>query len=560
MELRQYAAIIWKWLWLIVLGTLVAGVTAFVVSRRMTPVYEASVTLLIQQANNPSLTYSDILGSERLARTYAELLKKQMILEAAAGRLGLEEIDEDDVSVQSVRDTQLIELKVEHISRQLAVEIANTIPAVFIERNEAMQLSRFSESKESLASELSRLQADIQAAEARIEAIGEPATAEEEAELARLQMGLTQYRSSYATLLASYEATRVAEASAIDNVVVVQEATLPEEPVRPRTMLNTLLAAVVGAMLAVGTVFLIEYLDDTLKSSEDVTRVLGLSTLGAIAHMRLDGGGNKIEQQLVTAAAPKSPISEAFRTLRTNIQFSSVDKPIRRLLVTSPGPSDGKSVVAANLATVMAQTGQSVVLLDTDLRRPVQHKLFGLPNGVGVTSSLLAGSNPSADDCLLSTQVESLQLLTSGPLPPNPSELLGSQRMAEMIEHLEQQADVLIFDTPPVLAVTDAAVLAKQVDGVLLVIDSGTTREEVAGRAMEELAKVDAPVLGVVLNKVPMGRGSGYGYYYYHYYYDAEDGGKKERRRRQRSSGRSSSTLQGALQRIAETLRLGRGA
>jgi len=561
MELRQYAAIIWRWLWLIILGTLVAGVTAFVVSCRMTPVYEASVTLLIQQADKPSLTYSDILSSERLARTYAELLKKRMILDAAAARLGLEEIDEDVVTVQSVRDTQLIELKVEHISPQLAAEIANTIPVVFIERNEEMQLSRFSESKEALARELSRLQADIEAAQARIEAIGEPATAAEEAELARLQTALTQYRSSYATLLSSYEATRLAEARAMDNVIVVQEATVPEKPVRPRTMLNTLLAAVVGAMLAVGTAFLIEYLDDTLKSSEDVARVLGLSTLGAIAHMRLDGRADKIEEQLVTATAPKSPISEAFRTLRTNIQFSSVDKPVRRLLVTSPSPTDGKSVTAANLATVIAQAGQSVVLVDTDLRRPILHKLFKLPNAVGVTSSLLAGSNPGLDDCLLPTHVENLQLLTSGPLPPNPSELLGSQRMGKLIEHLEQQADVLIFDTPPILAVTDAAVLAKRVDGVLLVIEAGKTREEVARRAMEELSKVGAPVLGVVLNKVPVRRGSGYGYYYYyHYYYDDSESGEKVRHRRRRSSRRLSSTWRGAVRRITEALRLGRGA
>ena len=561
MELRQYASIIWKWLWLIILGTLVAGVTAFVVSRGTIPVYEASATLLIQQADSPGLTYSDIMTSERLARTYAELLKKQVILDSAAERLGLEEVDEGAVSVQSVRDTQLIELKAEHINPQLAAEIANTIPAVFIERNEEMQLSRFSESKESLASELSRLQADTEATQARIEAIGEPATAAEEAELARLQTGLTQYRSSYATLLSSYEETRLAEARTMDNVVVFQEASVPKNPVRPHTMRDTLLAAVVGAMLAVGTAFLIEYLDDTVKSPEDVTRVLGLSTLGAIAHLRLDGRAER-EEWLVTATTPKSPISEAFRTLRTNIKFSSVDKPIRRLLVTSPSPTDGKSITAANLATVMAQAGQSVVLVDADLRRPVLHKIFQLPNNVGLTTSLLTGSNPGPNDCLLSPpEMENLQVLTSGPLPPNPSELLGSQRMGQLIEHLEQQADLLIFDSPPTLAVTDAAVLAKQVDGVLLVIDAGTTREEVARRAIGELAKVGAPVLGVVLNKVPVSRRGGYGYYYYHYYYsDSEGGDKKARRRRHRSSGRWLSTLRGAVRRIAETLRLRRRA
>jgi len=152
--------------------------------------------------------------------------------------------------------------------------------------------------------------------------------------------------------------------------------------------------------------------------------------------------------------------------------------------------------------------------------------------------------------------VENLQLLTSGPLPPNPSELLGSQRMGKLIEDLEQEADMLIFDSPPTLAVTDAAVLAKQVDGVLLVIDAGATQEEVARRAMAELSEVGAPVLGVVLNKVPVSRRGGYGYYYY----SDSEGGEKVRRRRHRSPGRWLSTLRGAVRRIAEALRLRRRA
>ena len=560
MELRQYAGIIWKWLWLIVLGTLVAGLTAFVVSQRMIPVYEASTTLLIQQAESAVPTYSDILLSERLTRTYAEMLKKRAILDAAAERVGLVQgIDEEAISVQSVRDTQLIELKVEHISPQLAAEIANAIPAVFIERNEALQLNRVSESKSALAKELSRLQADIEATQARIEAIGEVDSAAEEAELARVQTALAQYRSSYATLLSSYEAARLAEVRATDNVIVVQEASVPEKPVRPRVMLNTLLAAVVGAMLAVGTAFLIEYLDDTVKSPDDVTRALGLSTLGAIAHMRLNGRSDRLEDQLVTASSARSPIAEAFRTLRTNIQFSSVDKPIRRLLVTSPGPSDGKSLIAGNLAVVMAQAGQSVVLVDADLRRPTLHRLFQLPNSVGVTSTLLEGSHPGVNHSLLSPpQIENLRVLTSGPLPPNPSELLGSQRMGRLIEELEQQADVLIFDSPPVLAVTDAAVLARQVDGVLLVLDAGRTREEEALRAMDELVRVGAPVLGVVLNKVPVHRRGGYGYYYYyHYYYYDSESGERVRRRGGRSSRRSGATPRGAWRRIRDALRPG---
>jgi len=191
--------------------------------------------------------------------------------------------------------------------------------------------------------------------------------------------------------------------------------------------------------------------------------------------------------------------------------------------VTSSSPTDGKSVTAANLAIAMAQAGQAVVLVDSDLRRPTLHKLLQLSNEAGVTNGLLADSDSGVDGYLLPTGVENLQLLASGPLPPNPSELLGSQRMSQLMEHLEQQADVLVFDSPPILAVTDAAVLSRQVDGVLVVVEAGKTREGEARRAMEELAKVDAPVLGVVLNKVPMRRRGGYGYYYYQHYYDESE-------------------------------------
>jgi len=523
MELRQYVGLVWKWLWLIVLGALIAGGTTFVVSVNSPPIYEASTTLLISQAFSTSPTMTDIFASQRLASTYAQLLTKPVVLEAAAARLGLAGISAADISVDAAPDTQLIELKVKNPDPQTAAAIANTIPVVFIERNESLQLSRFSESKAALANELARVQADIEATQVSIRAVGEPATAAEEAELARLQTVLAQYRSNYATLLSSYEAIRLAEARSTDNVIIFQEAAVPQSPILPRTNVNTLLAAAVGAALALGLAFLIEYLDDTLKIPEDVTRALGLSNLVTIARWRSDGQVGKAPDKLVVVAAPRSPISEAFRTLRTNIQFASVDRPIHRLLVTSPSPANGKSLVAANLAIVMAQAGQSVILVDSDLRRPTLHKVFELSSEAGLTNGLLAELNPDIDGYLLPTSVENLQLLACGPLPPNPSELLGSQRMRKLVERLQQQADIIIFDSPPILAVTDAAVLAGQVDGVLLVIEAGATREAEARRALEELSKVEAPVLGTILNKVPVRRRGGYGYYYYYqHYYDDE--------------------------------------
>lgn len=201
---------------------------------------------------------------------------------------------------------------------------------------------------------------------------------------------------------------------------------------------------------------------------------------------------------LVTVADPRSPVAEAYRTLRTNIQFSSLDRKVRTLLVTSTGAAEGKSTTIANLGVTFALTGNRVVLVDSDLRRPSLDKIFGLANQHGLTSLMLDESDPVA--ALQTTPVERLRVLTSGPLPPNPSELLASQRLDRIVSALSDAADIVLFDSPPIIAVTDAAVLARKVDAVLLVVSAGKTRREHAARARQLLEKVGANVLGVVLN------------------------------------------------------------
>lgn len=211
---------------------------------------------------------------------------------------------------------------------------------------------------------------------------------------------------------------------------------------------------------------------------------------------------NNRPDTLITIANPRSPVSEAYRTLRTNLEFSSLDKPLKTMVVTSAGPEEGKSTTLANLAVTMAQADRRVILVDCDLRRPAQHEIFGVRNGVGLTTMVVddeAMKAPPFQD----TGIPHLRLLPSGPLPPNPSELLGSRRMGEIITFLSQEADIVLFDAPPIIAVTDAAVLASRVDGVLLVINAGTTKREHAQRAKTLLEKVNARLVGAVLNNVP---------------------------------------------------------
>jgi capsular exopolysaccharide synthesis family protein len=258
--------------------------------------------------------------------------------------------------------------------------------------------------------------------------------------------------------------------------------------------------------------------DDTLKSPDDVRKATELTTLGAVPVMK----GLDPNATLAAQAEGQSAAAEAYRVLRTNLQFVGVGKPLRTLMITSPEPSEGKSITAGNLAAALAQAGKQVVLVDADLHRPRQHRLFSLPNNVGLTTALLDGE-VRLESLLQGTAVPGLSVLTTGPLPPNPAELLGSDRMHGLIAALAARCDTLIFDTPPALALADAAVLGSQVDGVLMVFNAGGTRREMAHRAVAALQQANARVVGALLNRVPA-KSSGYYYYYYRYGYSYRTG------------------------------------
>ncbi len=229
---------------------------------------------------------------------------------------------------------------------------------------------------------------------------------------------------------------------------------------------------------------------------------------------------------LVIHADPKSPVAEAYRILRTNIEFSSTDRKIKVILVTSSGPAEGKTTTAANMAIAMAEANRRVLLIDCDLRKPAIHRMFGLVNVKGLTNILVEGLE--YDDITNVTEVENLEIITSGPKPPNPAELLGSQRMKEFLDKVREDYDMVIIDAPPILPVTDAAVLSQYVDGVVLVAGYGLTTFDAAVQAKASLQKVNARILGVVLNGVPAGKQGGY--YYYYYYYD--EYGRKHRHKK----------------------------
>jgi non-specific protein-tyrosine kinase len=515
-ELRQYVTLLTRWAWLIALAIILGAAGGFGLSWATTPVYESSTKLLINQAPASSATpdYASVLTSERLARTYAELLRTRPVLEQVIADLKLTQTPaqlERRMAVEVVRDTQLIILTVEDTDPARAAAIANETVSVFMRLNRETQASRYAESTRSLADELAKVQTDIDQTQASLNALSGQTPAVRD-ERSRLQTLLAQYRDSYSTILNSLESVRLAEARSTNSVNVVESAQATTIPVRPRTLLNILLGAVAGAILALAVVLLLEYLDDTVKTSEEAARLTGLPSLAAIA--RIDG--REPPDKLIVAIDSRSPTAESYRLLRVNAQLAAIDRPLRTLMVTSSTPLEGKSTMIANLAAAFAQAGKRVILVDTDLRRPTLHKIFRVSNARGITTAL-ANRDQSVSTYLVPTSVANLSLLPSGPLPPNPADLLGSQRMAALIQELTSQADIVLFDSPPVLAVVDASILARATDATLLVVLAEKTRSNMLRRTREQLAQSGAKMVGVVLNKATSARDTYYGSYTYYY-------------------------------------------
>ncbi|RLD06200.1 MAG: protein tyrosine kinase [Chloroflexota bacterium] len=526
-DIRRYSILIWHWAWLIILATILAAGTAYFVSQRMTPIYQASSTLLVNEAPGTQGTdYSSVMTSQRLTQTYAEMLTKQPVLDEVIDQLSLPMEASDlkrTITVQPVRDTQLIDIKVEEIDPVRAAAIANAVGIAFANQNKAMQEARYASTKESLKSQLDDIQLQIDGISTSLAALGD--VPESQAERERLDNVLSQYRQTYAYTLQSYEQVRLAEAETISNVVQAENAVPPKGPISPKVFQNTALAGVVGAMLAVGVIFLIEALDDTIRSPDEVERYLQLPVLGVIR-------GIEDTEELIAAAQPRAPVSEAFRSLRTNIQYASVDHPLNSILITSATQGEGKTTVAANLSSVLAQGGKRVSLIDADLRRPRLHSQMNISNRRGLTS-LFMGQDIQLNGALRESRIPNLSLITSGNLPPNPAELLGSEKMQQILAKVEAQSDVVILDSPPVIAVTDATVLSQRVDGVLLVIQPGTAKVAAIQKAIEQLRRVGANVIGVVLNNVAS-NSSRYSYYYYYYYADDYYGDRRRQKRKKK--------------------------
>ena len=522
MDLRRQIGVVRSWLWLLIVGLLLAGGAAYLVSSALPRVYEGKVTLLVgQSSSSSSPNYNDLLASQRISQTYADLATTGTILAQVIADAGVGLTPDEfrgRVKADAARDSSLVTVTVEDGDPGRAADLANAIASQLIAASDSVYGNN-SQVQDFIAGQISAAQLQIQDTQGEIDRLsGLPArTGAEEQQLQALRDRITALRQTYAAMLAL-------PGSAANAITVVDRATPPEAPSSPRVLLNTLLAALVGLLLALGIAFTMEYLDDTVKSSEDVEAATGLATLGTVIKMKGDGGRSEI-YRLAALLYPRGPAAEAYRTLRTNLEFASVDEPVRTLLVTSSIPSEGKTTTASNLAVAFAQAGRKVIVLDADLRKPGVHKLFDLPNTSGLTS-LLRTDEVGVDDVALETEQENLRVITTGPLPPNPAELLGSQRMRTILGRLAGVADLVVLDSPPLQAVTDAAILSAVTDGTLLVVDAGRTRRGAARNGREALAKSGARVLGAALNRISQRAAGDYVYYDYYRAYGAEAAAK----------------------------------
>jgi capsular exopolysaccharide synthesis family protein len=519
-ELKDYILPLRRWWWLILASTVIATISAYAATRQQPPIYQARSTIIVGRAfamANPS--GDDVWLTQQLANTYADIAKREPVQAATKASLGIQDLP--DYRLRVVPNTQLIEISVEDTSPQRAQAVANEVATQLIRQSPVSSSGGTQQRQDFINQQLSDLEVKIKETQAEITKkqtdlaglFSARQIADAQTQITGQQTKLNSLQANYTALLAN------TQQGALNRISVIEPATLPTQPVGPNKMATILLAAAIGLLLAVGAAYLLEYLDDTLKNPEEVQKTLGLTTLGTVPVTKFEKGS-----ELVVMTRSPSPSGEAYRVLRTNLQFAAVDHPLTTLMVTSPGPSEGKSTTAANLAAALAQFGRRTILLDADLHRPRLHHVFGLRNNTGVTTALIADDALHLGDLLQETSVPLLQVLTSGPIPPNPAELLGSSRMRQLLADLLARADVVVLDSPPVMALSDAAILSTQVDGVLLVLDAANSRREVARRAVAALQRVHGRIIGVLLNRVPT-RGAGYEYQYgYSQYYTAGDG------------------------------------
>ncbi|HET9905376.1 MAG TPA: polysaccharide biosynthesis tyrosine autokinase [Anaerolineales bacterium] len=523
MELNKYTFPLRKWWWLVAASTLIALIFSSLSALRQPAIYQARTTLMIGTTiNDPNPSSAELSLGQQLAAAYADLANREILRNATRNALGMNRLPA--YFAWALPNTQLIEITVNDTDRQRAQIVANELAAQLILLSPISGQTEEQERQEFIHERLNNLEIQIQETESEIEKLqaelANTFSAQEindkQSQISSLELKLNTLENNYGLLVSN------TQQGATNTLTIIAAAELPGSPIASMRGVTILLATVAGFVLAAGTAYLLEYMDDTLKSPDNVMRLFSAPILGRIFEQE----GRMKESQFYDAENSNHPLTEPFRALRTEIDLAEMGQRLKTILVTSPDIGDGKTSVAANLALSISQRGKKVFLLDADLRKPKIHKIFNLPNEEGLADVVFARA--VFDWRIGIKEFRQISVLTAGDTPPDPAELLSSEKMGLFLSELEQVADTIIIDGPP-LFVPDAMILASKVDGVLLVVRPTHTRQSLAKAAMEHIKLVGAKVVGVVLNRIPL-RGADYyaGKSYLFTYYSSNYGNENQ--------------------------------
>lgn len=530
LEIREYLRLLNRRKWIIIFTVLAALGSAVAISTLSHKVYATDAQVLVADPTEGSVFNVNVLAgllSGRDLQTQIQILSSKPIRDAVANQLGSRAELIGSVKVSQIGTTSVIRVRVESTVPSVARDGANALAHTYIERRTHEAVNALLTTGDTLRKSIDDKKKTIDDLDTQIKAL-QSQSKPDTVQIQSLQAQRDDAQSQLSNYRDKYDQLQVDASLRSGGAQLVAAAPLPSVPVRPRPIRNAVLALMLGLFVGVGLAFLFEFLDDTVKTPDDLERhaptVAFLGAIPMVAEWR-----NRDRARAVTLESPQSPASEAYRSLRTSVQFVALRQPLQTLLLTSPMSAEGKSTTIANLGVTLARSGKEVVIVDCDLRRPRLHNFFGFDSGTGFTSVLL-GEEP------LSTALRridigapgSLRLLPSGALPPNPSELLGTNRVAELLTALQGIAEIVLIDSPPLLPVTDALVLSRRVDGVLLVATAGLTSRRHLARCVALLDQAEAPIIGVTLNSVSSE--AGYGDHYGYHYYRQEEGGRKRRR------------------------------
>lgn len=521
-ELRDYLQVLRRRRTLVGASLAVIVTAAIGMSYLTDRVYEATAKLLLKPRSTQVFSSDTIRAADagRMIQTEIEVMKTEPVKSLVRAKIG----DAPQVQVRPVGETDIVTVRAESTDPKWAAAVANAYATAYIDFRRQQALDDLAAGSEGVQIKIAELQRQIDDLAAQLDAA--PACADPKATPAacnqrtNIEQSVGLRRSTLlnqqAVFRSKLDQLQVDSALANGGAQVVTPASVPSEPFEPRPARNIVLGIALGLIVGVGVALLAEYLDDSIKSKEDLERAMaGVPVLGLVP--LVPNWKARDEGRVVSIQEPGSSAAEAYRILRTAIQFLGLDGKLRVIQITSPSPREGKTTTLANLAVAFASAGLRTIVVDCDLRRPRLHQFYGLTNDVGFTSVLLGQSGLASALKPVPGQ-DRLLVLASGPLPPNPSELLSSRRAAELIENLSSQADMVLIDSPPCLPVTDALVLSQRVDSTIMVATARATSRRAASRTLEMLQQVSAPLTGAVLNGVTAD--AGYGYYRSNYRYE----------------------------------------